>query len=97
MIGWQAVAYDQGKEVCAEDAEYAAQGSANQPFQTDPAQLPFEQNNGQANGCADDRFHPGSQIERLNEVTSNSNNKNEKNTDQKQIHDGPPRNLSLGF
>ncbi len=42
----EAVAEDQGKQVGAEDAQHAADGGPDQPLQADPAQPPFEQDDG---------------------------------------------------
>ena len=45
--GLQAVADDQAEEVCADDAEDAADDGADQPLQADLAQTNLEQDHGQ--------------------------------------------------
>ncbi len=70
----KAVANHQSEQVGAEDAEDAADGSANQPLQTDQPQPPFEQYDGQADDHANQRgIQLCRQVERINQVAGNSN------------------------
>ncbi len=76
MPGNHAVADHQGEEVGAEDAEDAADRSADQALQADQAQPPFEQDDSQADNRAYSGVQSCRQLKRVNQVTGNSNNEN---------------------
>ena len=76
MAVWQAVANHQGEQVGADNSEDAADNRADQPLQADPPQPPFEQNDAQADRPHLRRIKIRAATEGLNEVASNSNNKN---------------------
>ena len=76
MAGHDAVANHQGEQVGPDDAENAADGSADQPLQADPAQPPLEKDDGEADQRAYTGVQLGGQAERISQITSNSNYEN---------------------
>src|ERR1035438_6633006 len=90
-----AAADDQGEEVGATDAEEASDGGADQPFEADGAQLPFEHNDSRTDQCAHARVNIAGLPERLNDEAGSRYNDDKKKTYKNEIHGKPPRGCSL--
>jgi len=77
-----AVADNQGKQVRAENTEHAPDCGPNQPGQTDGAQLPLKQDDGEADARAYTGIKLRREPKRTDEVTSYANNNNEQKTNR---------------
>ncbi len=85
-----AAADHQSKQIGATDSKYAADGRANQPFQADHAQLPFEQHNGPANTETHHTIPQAGQCEGFDDEAGGPYNDDKKKTYKNNIHGKPP-------
>ena len=75
MAGGKAVADDQGEQIGPENAQDTADGRSDQAGETDAAQVPLEQNDGNTDQSADTSVQLCRQGKGLNEVAGDGNNK----------------------
>ena len=85
-----AAADHQSKQIGATDSKYAADGRANQPFQADHAQLPFEQHNGPANTETHHTIPQAGQCKGFDDEAGGPYNDDKKKTYKNNIHGRPP-------